>query len=161
MLQTGTTAPDFTLFSNTREKVSLAGLRGKTVVLAFFPAAFTGVCEKELCSFRDSLANLNELNATVLGISVDAPFANNAFAQRNNVNFPLLSDYTRDATRAYDIALDDFAGMPGYTASKRAVYVVDPDGTIQYAWVGPNPGVEPNYEEVNQAVAAISNKSAS
>ena len=161
MLQTGTTAPDFTLFSNTREKVSLAGLRGKTVVLAFFPAAFTGVCEKELCSFRDSLANLNELNATVLGIGVDAPFANNAFAQRNNVNFPLLSDYTRDATRAYDIALDDFAGMPGYTASKRAVYVVDPDGTIQYAWVGPNPGVEPNYEEVNQAVAAISNKSAS
>jgi peroxiredoxin len=161
MLQTGTTAPDFTLFSNTREKVSLAGLRGKTVVLAFFPAAFTGVCEKELCSFRDSLANLNELNATVLGISVDAPFANNAFAQRNNVNFPLLSDYTRDATRAYDIALDDFAGMPGYTASKRAVYVVDPDGTIQYAWVGPNPGVEPNYDEVNQAVAAISTKSAS
>ena len=161
MLQTGTTAPDFTLFSNTRENVSLAGLRGKTVVLAFFPAAFTGVCEKELCSFRDSLANLNELNATVLGISVDAPFANNAFAQRNNVNFPLLSDYTRDATRAYDIALDDFAGMPGYTASKRAVYVVDPDGTIQYAWVGPNPGVEPNYDEVNQAVVQISTRSAS
>jgi peroxiredoxin len=161
MLQTGTTAPDFTLFSNTREKVSLAGLRGKTVVLAFFPAAFTGVCEKELCSFRDSLANLNELNATVLGISVDAPFANNAFAQRNNVNFPLLSDYTREATRAYDIALDDFAGMPGYTASKRAVYVVDPDGQITYAWVGPNPGVEPNYDEVHAAVAAISTKSAS
>jgi glutaredoxin-dependent peroxiredoxin len=161
MLQTGTQAPDFTLFSNTREQVSLASLRGKTVVLAFFPAAFTGVCEKELCSFRDSLASLNDLNATVLGISVDAPFANNAFAQRNNVNFPLLSDYTRDAVRAYDIALDNFAGLPGYTAAKRAVYVVDPQGTIQYAWVGPNPGVEPDYDAVKQAVTAISAKPAS
>lgn len=158
MLQTGATAPDFTLFSNTREQVSLAGLRGKTVVLAFYPAAFTGVCEKELCSFRDSLSSLNELNATVLGVSVDAPFANNAFAQRNSVNFPLLSDYKREAVRAYDVALDDFAGMPGYTASKRAVFVIDPEGTIQYAWVGPNPGVEPNYDEVKQAVSAISSK---
>ncbi|MBL9102885.1 MAG: peroxiredoxin [Myxococcales bacterium] len=161
MLQTGTTAPDFTLLSNTREKVSLANLRGKTVVLAFFPAAFTGVCEKELCSFRDSLASLNDLNATVLGVSVDAPFSNNAFATKNNLNFPILSDYAREAVRAYDIALDDFAGMPGYTAAKRAVFVVDPAGTIQYAWVGPNPGVEPDYDAVKQAVAAISHKSAS
>lgn len=161
MLQTGTPAPDFTLFSNTREKVSLASLRGKTVVLAFFPAAFTGVCEKELCSFRDSLSSLNELNATVLGISVDAPFANNAFAGRNNLNFPILSDYTREAVRAYDIALDDFAGLPGYTAAKRAVFVVDPHGAIQYAWVGPNPGVEPDYDAVKQAVSAIATHAAS
>ena len=160
MLQTGDQAPDFTLPNHKREKVSLESLRGKTVVLAFFPAAFTGVCEKELCSFRDSLAALNDLNATVLGVSVDAPFSNAAFAERNQLNFPLLSDYNREATRAYDIALDDFAGMPGYTASKRAVFVIDASGTITYAWVGPNPGVEPNYDEVQKAVASASSTKA-
>nr|WP_293272022.1 peroxiredoxin [Nannocystis sp.] len=85
MPQIGDKAPDFDLPNHKRERVSLASLRGKTVVLAFFPAAFTGVCEKELCSFRDSLAALNDLNATVLGISVDAPFSNAAFAERNQL----------------------------------------------------------------------------
>lgn len=155
MPQIGETAPDFNLLNNKRERVSLAGLRGQTVVLAFFPAAFTGVCEKELCSFRDSLAALNDLNATVLGICVDAPFSNAAFAERNQLNFPLLSDYTRETVRAYGVAHDDFAGMPGYTAAKRSVFVIDPSGAVQYTWVGPNPGVEPNYDEVKQAVASI------
>ncbi len=158
MLQTGDQAPDFSLPNHKRESVSLASLRGKTVVLAFFPAAFTGVCEKELCSFRDSLTSLNDLNATVLGVSVDAPFANAAFAERNSLNFPLLSDYKREAVKAFDVALDDFAGMPGYTAAKRSVFVIDPEGKIQYAWVGPNPGVEPNYDEVKQAVAKLGAK---
>ncbi|MBK9758262.1 MAG: peroxiredoxin [Nannocystis sp.] len=156
MPQIGDKAPDFDLPNHKRERVSLASLRGKTVVLAFFPAAFTGVCEKEMCSFRDSLAALNDLNATVLGISVDAPFSNAAFAQRNELNFPLLSDYLREAVRAYGVAHDDFAGLPGYTAAKRSVFVIDPNGTLQYRWVGPNPGVEPNYEEVKQAVGSIS-----
>ncbi len=156
MLQTGDKAPDFTLFNSKRERVSLADLRGKTVVVAFFPAAFTGVCEKELCSFRDSLAALNDLNATVLGVSVDAPFSNGAFADRNQLNFPLLSDYNREAVRAYGVALDDFAGMPGYTAAKRSVFVVDGEGKVTYAWVGPNPGVEPDYAEVQKAVASAS-----
>jgi peroxiredoxin len=77
------------------------------------------------------------------------------------LNFPLLSDYKREATRAYGIAHDDFAGLPGYTAAKRSVFVIDPTGTITYAWIAPNPGVEPNYDEVQKAVAAISTKSAS
>ena len=155
MLQTGDQAPDFTLPNHKREKVSLESLRGKTVVLAFFPAAFTGVCEKEMCSFRDSLATLNDLNATVLGVSVDAPFANAAFAERNQLNFPLLSDYNREAVKAFGIAHDDFAGMPGYTAAKRSVFVIDPAGKVTYAWVGPTPGVEPNYDEIQQAVTEI------
>jgi peroxiredoxin len=154
MLQTGDKAPEFTLPNHKRELVSLAGLQGKTVVLAFFPAAFTGVCQKEMCSFRDSLTALNDLNATVLGVSVDAPFSNAAFAERNDLNFPLLSDYKREATRAYGIAHDDFAGLPGYTAAKRSVFVIDPTGTINYAWIAPNPGVEPNYDEVQKAVAS-------
>jgi peroxiredoxin len=150
----GQTAPDFTLLSHKREKVSLGDLRSNgRVVLAFYPAAFTGVCEKELCAFRDSLADLNGLNATVVGISVDAPFSNAAFAARNGVEFPLLSDYTRATVRAYGVALDDFAGMPGYTASKRAVFIVDQAGKVIYEWVGPNPGVEPDYAAVKAALA--------
>ena len=155
MLDVGTKAPDFTLFKNRTDKVSLSEQKGKKVVLAFFPAAFTSVCEKELCTFRDSLAELNGLDATVLGISVDGPFSNVAFAEKNKLTFPVLSDYSRATVRAYDVALDDFAGLPGYTASKRAVYVVDGEGTIRYAWVGPNPGVEPDYEAVKKAVAGI------
>ncbi len=154
MIAIGTKAPDFNLFNQKRERVSLEGQRGKKLVVAFFPAAFTSVCERELCTFRDSLAALSDIGATVLAVSVDAPFANAAFANKNNLNFDVLSDYTREATRAYGVAIDNFAGMPGYTASNRAVFVVSADGTITYAWVGPNPGVEPDYEEVKRAVAA-------
>lgn len=154
MIAIGTKAPDFNLFNQKRERVSLESQRGKKVVVAFFPAAFTSVCEKELCTFRDSLSALSDIGANVLAVSVDAPFANAAFASKNNLNFDVLSDYTRDATRAYGVAIDNFAGMPGYTASARAVFVVNAEGTVTYAWVGPNPGVEPDYEEVKRAVAA-------
>lgn len=157
----GSPAPNFALFDNTKQRVSLADQRGKTVVLAFYPAAFTAVCEKELCSFRDSLAALNSLNAAVFGVSVDAPFANKAFAERNGLNFPLLSDYARETVRAYGVAHDDFAGMPGYTAAKRSVFVIDGEGVVRYAWVAPNPGVEPNYDEVKTAVSQLGAAAAS
>ncbi len=91
----------------------------------------------------------------MLGIDVDAPFTNAAFAEKNGLNFPILSDYDRKAVRAYGIAHDDFAGLTGYTAAKRSVFVIDGSGTIRYAWVAPNPGVEPNYDEVKAAVAAL------
>lgn len=155
MLNVGTKAPELALLKNKSDRVSLAEQRGKKVVLAFFPAAFTGVCEKELCTFRDSLADLGAVNATVLGISVDAPFSNAAFAAKNDINFPILSDYLREMVRAYDVAHDDFAGMPGYTAAKRSVFVLDGEGTVRWSWVGPNPGVEPDYEAVKKAVAEI------
>ena len=160
-LEVGSAAPSFSLIDNARQLVDSDALRGKTVVLAFYPAAFTGVCEKELCTFRDSIAALNSLNAAVFGVSVDAPFANKAFAERNGLNFPLLSDYKREAVRAFGVAHDDFAGMPGYTAAKRSVFVIDPAGTLRYAWVAPNPGVEPNYDEVKAAVAQIGASAAS
>lgn len=148
----GQTAPDFTLLDHARQAVTLSALRGKTVVLAFYPAAFTGVCEKELCTFRDSLSALNDANATVLGLSVDAPFSNAAFAGKNGVNFPLLSDYARQAVTAYGVAHEDFAGMKGYTAAKRSVFVVNPDGVVTYEWIAPNPGVEPDYDAVKKAI---------
>lgn len=149
-------APHFALFDSARKPVSLADFAGKTLIVAFYPAAFTGVCEKELCTFRDSLAALNSSDATVLGISVDAPFANAAFAERNGLNFPLLSDYKRDAVRAFGVAHDDFAGMPGYTAAKRSVFVIDGQGVVRYAWIAPNPRVEPDYDAVQRAAAQAS-----
>src|SRR5688572_8510931 len=119
MLDVGSKAPDFSLHKNKTDKVTLSAHRGKKVVVAFIPAAFTSVCEKELCTFRDSIADLSALDATVLAISVDGPFANLAFAQKNAIEFPILSDYTRETVRAWGVALDDFAGLPGYTAAKR------------------------------------------
>ena len=149
----GNAAPNFNLFDTARDQVSLEGLRGKKVVLAFFPAAFTGVCEKELCTFESGLSGFEALNAVVLGISVDAPFSNAAFAAKTGASFPLLSDYDRSTVEAYGVALNDFAGMPGYTASQRAVFIVSEDGTVAYEWIAPNPGVEPNYDEVRAALA--------
>ena len=155
MAQVGNSAPQFTLKNANREDVSLSQLQGKHVVLAFFPAAFTGICEKELCTFRDALSAFNEMNATVLAISVDSPFANGGFKEKNELNFDLLSDYTRSTVTAYGIALPDFAGMSGYTASERAVFIVDATGKIAYRWVGANPGVEPNYDEVAAELAKL------
>ncbi len=162
-LEPGARAPSFTLHDGERTERTLAEFRGRPLVIAFFPAAFTGVCEKELCTFRDALARLDEqqLDAAVVGVSVDAPFTNAAFAARNQLSFPLLSDYRREAVRAYGVAHEDFAGMQGYTAAKRSVFVVDAEGTIAYAWIAPNPGVEPDYEAVRQAVAALAANAAS
>lgn len=155
MPQIGTLAPTFNLLDTNRKLFSSDQLRGKTAILAFFPAAFSSVCEKELCTFRDSFAALNQSNATVVGISVDSPFANAAFAQKNKLEFPLLSDHRRNVVRAYGVDLENFAGMEGYTASKRAIFIVDAQGILRYQWVGENPGIEPNYEEVIAAAKKI------
>lgn len=151
-LQTNQKAPNFSLFDTNRKERTLAEFAGKPVVLAFFPGAFTPVCQKELCSFRDSIAKFNQFGAQVLAVSVDAPFANAAFASQNELSFPLLSDYTREVSRSYGGVHEDFAGMKGYTAAKRAVYVLGKDHTVKFAWVTDNPGNEPPYEEVQQAV---------
>jgi peroxiredoxin len=151
-LKTGSKAPEFTLFDTEKKPRPLSEFRGKNVVLAFFPGAFTGVCTKELCTFRDAMSNFNNLNAQVVGVSVDSPFANKAFAAQNNLQFPLLSDYSRGVSKQYGGVHEDFAGMKGYSASKRAVFIVDANGNVKYAWVSENPGVEPDYEAVTQAL---------
>ena len=151
----GSPAPTFTLFDHTKEAVSLESLRGKNVVLAFIPAAFTGTCEKELCTFRDALSNFNDMNAEVLAISVDAPFSNKAFAERNQLTFKILSDYKRETIAAYGVEIPNFAGMDGYTAAQRSVFVVDAEGKLTWQWVADNPGQEPDYDAVKAAVAAL------
>ena len=154
-VEVGQPAPDFTLYDADRQQRSLSEFRGKSVVLAFFPGAFTGVCTTEMCAFRDRMDRFNSLNSQVLGISVDGAFAQKGFSDQNNLNFPLLSDFTRQVVNQYDVALPNFGGMDGYVAAKRAVFVVDKEGVVRYAWVGPNPGVEPDYDEVQAAVDGL------
>lgn len=127
-------------------------IKGKSAVLAFFPGAFTGVCTAELCKFRDSMAEFNSINGVVYAISVDGPFSNKGFKERNNLNFPILSDYKRKAIKKLGIVLEDFAHLPGYTAAKRAVFVTDRKGVVRYKWVSDDPTVEPNYAEIKAAL---------
>lgn len=148
MVDIGTHAPDFALHDTNREVRTRDEFKGKNIVLAFFPAAFSQFCESELCSFRDVMEELNGLNAVVLGISADGPFANLAFAKHNNLQFPLLSDYSRDVIRAYDVPIEDFVGMPGYTVAQRAVFILDGEGIVRYRWIGENPGKLPDYDRV-------------
>lgn len=151
----GSKAPDFTLHDGSKKLHSLKDFLGKKTVLAFFPGAFTGVCTKEMCTFRDSLTRFGEINAAVIGICVDAPATIKAFASANNLQFPILSDYSRSVIKSYDIVHDGFAGLPGYQAALRSVFVLDNHGIVRYKWVSKNPDVEPNYAEVNSALESI------
>jgi peroxiredoxin len=148
----GSKAPAFTLFDTDRKPRTLAEFAGKKVVLAFYPGAFTGACTKEMCAFRDAMAAFNSLNAQVLGISVDSPFANKAFADANKLTFPLLSDYSRETSKAYAGVYEDFAGVKGYSGSKRAVYIINEQGVVTYVWATDAPATEPPYEEVKAAL---------
>ena len=147
--------PNFNLRSTGEGYVSRDSLKGETVILAFFPGAFTGVCQKELCTFNDALAQLNESSVKVLGISVDGPLALGAFKSQNNLNFELLSDHDRKATHAFGVPFENFAATEGYTVAQRAVFIMDGDGIIKFSWIAENPGVEPNYEAVLTAATAI------
>ena len=151
----GDKAPDFTLYDTERKPRSLSEFLGKKTVLAFYPGAFTGVCTKEMCNIRDAVAALGSLDAQVVGVSVDSPFANKSFADQNRLGFPLLSDFTREVSSKYCGLYDGFAGLKGYTAAKRSVYVLDPQGIVRYEWVTDNPGVEPNYEEIKQSLSSL------
>ena len=150
----GEKAPSFTLV-DTDLKPRTLGELDKKGVLAFYPGAFTSVCTKEMCAFRDSLAKFNDLNASVIGISVNDPFTNKAFAEANKLNFPLLSDYNREVVSLYGVEAKDFAGLKGYTAAKRAIFIVGRNGVIRYKWISDDPGVEPNYREIESELELI------
>ena len=149
-------APDFNLKNTEKNDIALSSYKGKTVVLAFYPGAFTGVCDTEMCSLRDSMNSFNDLNATVLGISVDSPWANAEFAKKYEINFNLLSDYNRDVSKAYDMIFNGLGGLEGYECSNRGVIIIDGQGLIRYRWVAENPGVEPNYSEIIEKVKSLS-----
>src|SRR5205823_13382126 len=151
--ETGSIAPDFTLPNQDREPVTLSKQRGRPVVLAFFPAAFSSVCQKELCTFRDALAKLNKINAQVYGISVDTFFALKAFGDQQHLNFPLLSDFNKQVIRDYGVFNEDMIGLKGI--AKRAVFVVDKNGTIRHREVLDDARNEPDYERVFTTLEAL------
>ncbi len=148
----GEIAPEFTLKNTAKESISLSNYRGKTVVLAFYPGAFTGVCDQEMCAFQDNMAKLNQASATVIGISVDSPWANAEFARKYNLEFELLSDLDRSVVEEYDAKFVGLGGLEGYVSANRVVVVIDKEGVVQHRWVAENPGVEPDYAAVKAAL---------
>jgi peroxiredoxin len=153
-VQIGQQAPQFTLHDTDRNTVSLVDLKGKNVVLLFFPMAFTGVCTTELCNIRDNIAVYNSANAQVLGISVDSPFTLAKFKAEQNLNFPLLSDFNKEVSADYGAIYDAFIGwMKG--VSKRSAFVIDATGVIQYAEVLESAGDLPDFEAINAILTKL------
>jgi peroxiredoxin len=153
-LKIGDKAPDFTLFNQDGEAVSLSSFKGKNVVVLFFPAANTGACTKEMCTFRDELKEYENLDAKLLGISVDTHFSLKMFHDKNNYNFPLLSDFNKRVIKDYDVVLDVF--VPGkfdyFNTAKRAAFVVDKNGNVKYFEILANAGDQPNFDGIKRAL---------
>jgi len=149
----GSKAPDFTLTNQDRQPVKLSEQRGKPVVLAFFPAAFSSVCTKELCTFRDAMARLNSAKAQVYGISVDTFFTLKAFQDAQGYNFPLLSDFNKEAIKEFGVFNEDMIGLKGI--AKRAVFVIDKDGIVRHKEVLDDARNEPNYDKVFSTLASL------
>ncbi len=146
----GQKAPNFELPDQDLKNRKLSDFLGKKTILAFFPAAESSVCTAEMCSIRDSLDELRDYGANVVGISVDGPFVNKAFANNHHLNFPVLSDYGRKVIKKYGIVMKKLANMSDYNAAKRSVFILDKQGKIRYRWVSDNPLVEPNYAEIKE-----------
>ncbi|HEV2358855.1 MAG TPA: peroxiredoxin [bacterium] len=150
-VEVGQQAPDALLVNGERKAVKISELTGQTTVLAFFPAAFTGTCTKEMCHFRDDLSRFAALHAQVYGISADTPFVLNEFAKAHQLTFPLLSDFNHQAMKAFGVYDPAFLGLLDGIA-RRSVFVLDKHGKVVYTWLGDKPGVEPPYDEVEAAV---------
>jgi glutaredoxin-dependent peroxiredoxin len=154
MLHVGQPAPGFKLFDTEKKEVSLSDFRGRQVVLLFFPLAFTSVCTAELCSVRDNMARYEGLNAQPIGISTDSLFTLGRFKTEQNLNFPLLSDYNKTASKAYDALYETWGfGMQGVT--KRAAFVIDEQGIVKYVEVLENAGDQPDFSAIQAAIAGV------
>jgi peroxiredoxin len=156
-ISVGTKAPDFTLKSKQASGLvdfSLSGNLGKkNTVLLFFPAAFTGVCTQEMCDITAGLNSYAGLNADVVGISVDTPFSQEAWAQKEKIGITLVSDLNKEVTRKYDVLFPMLAGV-GDTAA-RAAFVIDKNGVVQYSEQTPSPKDLPHFEKVKETLAKL------
>jgi len=152
VLNIGDKAPNFELVDTELKFRKLDEFKGKKVVISFFVAASSPVCEVELCTFRDKLNEISELGAQVIAISNDGPFANKAFAEKNNYNFPVLGDYESKTIRDYDVLLPDLLHVKNYNAAKRSVFILDNDHKIIWKWIVDDPLKEPNYDEIIQVL---------
>ncbi|MDH7462331.1 peroxiredoxin [Chitinophagaceae bacterium 26-R-25] len=150
----GTKAPNFTLYDSEKKKVSLHDFDGKNVVLLFFPFAFSSVCTKELCSIRDDIGNYGNLNAQILGISVDSLYSLDKFRKEQQLNFPLLSDFNKEVSKAYDVLYEVFPAFEMKGVSKRAAFVINKDGLIVYSEAKEVPSELPDFESIKAALQA-------
>jgi len=153
-IQIGQKAPDFKLHNTEKNIVSLNDYNGKNVLILFFPLAFTGVCTSELCSVRDGLAQYNDMDTDVIGISVDSLFVLEKFKEENNLNFTLLSDFNKEVSKQYGCLYDSFVfDMSG--VSKRSAFVIDKEGIVQYAEVLESAGDLPDFDAIHAALQKI------
>ena len=153
-MKTGEKAPDFKLFNTQKKEVSLSDYRGKNVLLLFYPFAFSGTCTTELCSIRDNFSIYNSANAEVFGISCDSVFTQIRFKEEQKLNFELLSDWNKEASRSYGSLYDSFVfGTKG--VSKRSAFVIDKEGIIRYAEVLETAGDQPNYKAIQDCLASL------
>lgn len=156
-ISVGSAAPKVVLKSLTKDglvDVDLSQHQGKeNVVVLFFPAAFTGVCTTEMCDVSNGLSAYQGVNAVVYGVSPDTPFAQAAWAEKNGIQFPLLSDYAREATQGFDVVLPDLAGLgPG---AKRAAFVIDREGVVRYSEETPTPLELPNFDAIHETLKGL------
>lgn len=153
-IQKGEKAPNFTLRATDKSEVSLEDYKGKNVVLLFFPLAFTGTCTEELCNMRDDIATYEDLSAEILAISVDSLFTLEKFKEEQNYSFPLLSDFNKTVSRAYDTFYEDFVlDMKG--VSKRSAFVIDKEGIIRYAEVLESAGDLPDFDAIKETLKGL------
>jgi peroxiredoxin len=156
-IPTGTKAPEFTLKTKTADglhDIKLSDNFGrKNTVLLFVPLAFTGVCTKELCDVSAGLSAYESLNAQVIGISVDSPFAQEAWAQKESITIPLASDLNKEVAKAYDVLLPDLVGIG--SASARAAFVIDKEGVVRYSEQTPTPLELPTFEAIKATLAQL------
>jgi peroxiredoxin len=153
-LAIGTKAPSFSLFNTDRKAISLQDYSGKTLVINFFPAAFTGVCTEQMCTNRDDQEYYEGLGVNVIGISVDMPFSLKAFKEQNKIGFELLSDFNKQAVHEYEMYHCNFAcGIRG--VAKRGVAVIDKDGKVAYSEETANPGTQVNFAALKEALKKL------
>jgi glutaredoxin-dependent peroxiredoxin len=153
----GTKAPDFTLktkdANGLRDVTLSANFGKKNTVLVFFPLAFTGVCTQELCDVTQGISTFAGLDAEVIGVSIDSPFAQEAWAKKENITVPLVSDLDKKTGEAYGVLFPGIAGIG--TSCARAVFVIDKSGVVQYAEQTPTPKDLPNFEAVKAALEKL------
>lgn len=152
--QVGSPAPNFSLYDTEKNKVSLEDFKGQNLVILFFPLAFTSVCTAELCSVRDNIALYNNANAKVVGISVDSLFTLGKFKEEQKLNFPLLSDFNKEAANAFGALYQDFVlDMKG--VAKRSAFVIDGQGVVKYAEVLESAGDQPNFAAIQEVLSGL------
>jgi peroxiredoxin len=153
----GDQAPDFTLKSKSGDDmndISLSDYRdNKNVVILFFPLAYTGVCTDEMCSVSAGLADYDALEAQVLGISVDSPFAQEAWAEKEGITIPLLSDFNKEVSAAYGSQFEDLIGFKG--VAKRSAFVIDKSGVVRFASVSDDPTELPDFDAIKACLQAL------